>query len=659
MLATIGHSFVARFPFRHLFSLLVFAVAQAGAARDASEASISELEKELETIDTELNSLAQISLNSGVGSIGYRSATFPSAKGKTSIKIDLGQDFRIDEIVLVPTLWRDAQSGFILDGFPLAFDIRIGRDDEEGTLVAEIREESDKLPGIGPLVIPASGETASWVKIETSRLSQRAFDGLYIFQLSEVLVFEGEKNVALRKRVIPLKESQDLDAWNRQNLVDGIVPYVMNSAKGLQSRALVAHGTGEPVIEIDLGEVLPLSGIRLHAADQSDTVPQAYPGDYGLPRRFRVEAAKRADFSDIQVLLEGKIDSIYCTGPMMDWQFPETNCRYIRLVATEPYLSNMGQTGPSKIAFAEIELHSNGRNVALGKAVTSNFPPVGSTRSLSALTDGNNLYGEILPVRKWMNQLAQRDQLENRRPFVTAQLAEHYAQQKINLKLMFWIAVILIAGIGFLILYYRRRSRRQEALIRERISANLHDNLGANLHAIGLLGDLAKEAVDDPEELIDTVERIRLLTERTGRAARDCANMIEATDLFQDLVAEMKRDSKSFLADLKHDLSFGGEDFLKQLSRRRRIDLFLFYKEALINIIRHSGATSVKTRLVADGKEVRLTVTDNGHGHEGEFPASLQRRARLLGAHSSVTQPDSGGTQITLILKTQKFEFFK
>ncbi|MEJ6581525.1 MAG: histidine kinase dimerization/phosphoacceptor domain-containing protein, partial [Akkermansiaceae bacterium] len=538
---------MVRFFSHHLFVALFFVVANTGTARDSKQAPNSELEDELQAIDGELRELAQISLNSGVGPIGYRSMTFPSAEGKTSIKIDLGQEFRIDEIVLVPTLWRDIRSGFVSDGFPLAFDIRVGTaDDEEGTLVAVIGEKSGWLPGIGPLVIPGSGETASWVKIETSLLGRRAFDGLYIFQLSEILIFDGEKNIALHKRVIPSTESLELDAWNRQNLVDGIVPYVMNAAKGLQSRALVAHGTGEPVIEIDLGRVLPLSGIRLHAADQSDTVPQAYPGDYGLPRRFRIEAAERADFSDVQVLLEGRIDSIYRAGPMMEWQFPETDCRYVRLVATEPYLSNEGQTGPSKIAFAEIELHSNGRNVALGKAVTSNFPPMGNTRSLSALTDGNNLYGEILPVRKWMNQLARRHELETRRPVVTAQLTERYGQQKINLNLMFWLAAVLIAGIGFLILYYRRRSRRQEVRIRERISANLHDSLGANLHAIGLLGDLAKEAVDEPEELIDTVERIRLLTERTARAARDCANMIEATDVCQDLVAEMKRDSMSF-----------------------------------------------------------------------------------------------------------------
>ncbi|MDA7675011.1 histidine kinase [Akkermansiaceae bacterium] len=645
------------------FSSFIFlAIISLLAARAAGsdQTLISKLEKKLHVIDAELSSLAQMSLNSGVGPIGYRSLTYPNAEAPVSVKIDLGQEFRIDEVVLVPALWRDFQSGFVSDGFPVAFKILAGtEEDQEGTLLAEFRNESGIPHGIGPLVIPVSGARASWIKIETSRLSKRAFDAKYIFQLSEVLVFEGEKNVALRKRITPSEAAPNIEVWTLQNLVDGIVPYLMNAAQGPQSRALVAHGPDQPLIEMDLGGSIPLSGIRLHAADQSDTVPQGFSGDFGFPRRFRIEGATKKDFTDSKALLEGEINSLYQVGPMMEWQFAEVACRYVRLIATEPYIYKNADTRKPTIAFAEIELYSKGKNVALGKSVTSNASPVTAYRSLTSLTDGSNLYGKILPFREWLAQLARRQELEAQRPVIVDQLTERYARQKTNLQLMFWLATALALGIGFIVLYYRRRSRRQEALIRERISANLHDNLGANLHAIGLLGDLAKDAIDAPEELIDTVERIRRLTERTGRAARDCANMIEATDVCQDLVAEMKRDSMSFLADLEHDLSFQGEDFLKQLSRRRRIDLFFFYKEALINVIRHSGATSVKTRLVADAKQVCLTVTDNGHGYEGDFPASLQRRTRLLGAHSSVTQSESGGTRITLTLKTQKFEFFK
>ena len=187
----------------------------------------------------------------------------------------------------------------------------------------------------------------------------------------------------------------------------------------------------------------------------------------------------------------------------------------------------------------------------------------------------------------------------------------------------------------------------------------MHDELGANLHAIGLLGDLAKDTVDSREELMDTLDRIRSLTESTGSAARNCAHMILAKGICEDLVAEMRRDSRRLLADLDCSITFEGEEILGRLPRRTRIDLYLFHKEALINIIRHSGATEATMQLVANPGETVLTLSDNGCGIASRPPPSLKRRARLLGAVLSVGQPEAGGTRIVLKLKSRKFGILK
>ena len=116
----------------------------------------------------------------------------------------------------------------------------------------------------------------------------------------------------------------------------------------------------------------------------------------------------------------------------------------------------------------------------------------------------------------------------------------------------------------------------------------------------------------------------------------------------------IKKRPARITADLDHSLVFEGEAFLQRLKPRRRIDLFLFYKESLINIIRHSGATEVKTNLSADRNEFNLTITDNGHGLDGDVPSSLKRRARLLGAQVSSSKPESGGTRISLTLGSRR-----
>jgi len=72
--------------------------------------SLSELELRLAEIDNELEQLATLSLNGGVSSIGYQSSEQIQPGRQALLHIDLGEKQLIDQVVLVPTLWRDTLS---------------------------------------------------------------------------------------------------------------------------------------------------------------------------------------------------------------------------------------------------------------------------------------------------------------------------------------------------------------------------------------------------------------------------------------------------------------------------------------------------------------------------------------------------------------------
>lgn len=618
-----------------------------------SEMSLVDLEDRKQAIEEELHGLAHDSLNSGVGPIGYRSRVYDSPNQSEWVQVGLGEETSMDEIVLVPALWRDTELGFVSDAFPEAFRIFVGSGEGKGEMVAEVKDTEDLLPRTAPLMVATPGARGSWVRVEALKLNPRAFDGGHVFQLSELLVLDGEVNRALKRPVTSSNPPLELPAWNRGCLVDGILPYVLNAAHGEQSLAMVGllDSGGHPEIVIDLGSELEVSGIRLHAVDQSDTVPQSFSGDFGLPPQFRIDGASTKEFSEGRLLMEGVLDSIEKVGPIMAWNFPEERVRFVRLTVEEAYQF----VDRPFVGFAEIEVLSKGVNVAKGCEVHVDFAIGDPARQFSSLTDGLNLYGEILPLRQWLSELSRRHDLQVQLPMVEQALTQRYAFQKRLLNWVSWTAVVLGAGIAVLILYHRILSMRQEHRIRERISANLHDELGANLHAIGLLGDLAKDVVDSREDLVDTLNRIRSLSDRTGSAARNCANMIAAKDVCEDLEAEMRRDCSRLLADLDYEIHIEGDKVLRGLKRRRRIDLYLFYKESLVNVIRHSGATHVETHLVAEPSMIRLTVTDNGVGYTGSPSESLKRRARMLGANVELETPESGGTRVVLTLRTRMF----
>ncbi len=627
--------------------------------------SLSKLEARLVEIDEGLAALSHFTLNTGVGAIGYRSQPVDEADLTDRpewIHVDLEKSYWIDQIVLVPTVWRDLERGYVADGFPVAFRILAGGEgDSEGSVLAEYDIGDARLKSVAPVVLAVDPVEVSWIRLEVTRLSPRARDGKYILQLAEIMVFQGPDNHALRKPVSTSGKESVTTAWKAPWLVDGNLPYVMNSSHGEISLPMVSGvDVGErAVMTIDLGRRQPLERLRLYTVEQGDTIPHAYSGEFGIPGYFRIEGALNEDFSDAFVLLEVNFDGILQTAPIMEWAFPEASARYVRMVAEDLYIYQADHVTGTRIGFAEIELLNDSGNVALGKKVTASFRMLSGSASAAALTDGHNLYGRILQPRDWMAELAQRRDLEEERPVVVAEISQRFTRQKKNFRLLIWIALALAASVAFTIFYFRIARQRQEALIRERIAANLHDELGANLHAIGLLGDLAKEAVDSKEDLVDTVDRIRALTMRTGQAASNCANLLEAQGFCEDLVSEMKQDTAHLLGDLDCRFDVSGEAILNELPRRTRLDLYLFYKEALTNIIRHSGATKVESELIADAKSIHLTVIDNGHGLSHDSPKALARRARLLRAEFTVGVPKLGkGTQIDLIVKQRKLRFF-
>ncbi len=620
-----------------------------------------QLEERLASVDCELTELASYSLRSGVGAIGHRSAVHWESDADEWVQIDLGQESTFDQIVLVPTIWRDTRNGFRAEGFPEEFRILVGSaGNPAGKVVASFGKNDKILPRIAPLVVPCPGTVASWVRLEATKLSPRAWDGKYELELAEMMIFRGQENLALHRPVTASSSEGGGGAREKKFIVDGFTPYLMDAAHGEQSIAMVSDvGIGEaPAIELDLGEVRPINRLNFHATDLSDTAPQANDADYGIPRRMLLEGAKSADFSDAVPLAEYRAASIYDTGPIITLQFPETACRYVRLTATEPFINTLGDIKGSQIGVAEIEIFSKDRNAAIGKAAKASFPLAAPSRQFSAITDGRNLYGNILPIRDWLGQLARRHELESERPLIVAELNNRYALQKSILKWMGWLTALLTAAIAAIILVARNLQKRKVAEIRERFAADMHDELGANLHTIRLLGDVALNTLDSPERLKTVLLRSKDLAERTIASVRQGINLFQFGELHEDLPEDMRRAAERILADIEHTISFEGGEVLNRLPPGIRADLFLFFKESLVNISRHSGATQFSIHLTATEKQIRMVISDNGHGipdsENNGVPASLKRRARLLGAQVSAGRSEQGETSIILTFKPRR-----
>jgi len=631
----------------------------------AQERDIDSLRERLEEIDAELDRLASFSLQTSVGPIGWRSNMYTDADHTEWIRIDLGSEQEIDLIALVPALTRGSYNTYHADGFPLSFSILAGSaDDPEGKLIASFEEGDGVLPRIAPLSIACPGTRASWIKVVVTKLGTLAWNGEKVLQLAEVMVFRGKENVALGRPVTTSSQG-DFHQGARQKafLVDGSLPYLMHvpGNKSTAYFARVPHGE-QLSFTADLGEVVPVNGLHLHGIDVSDTVPQANRSNFAFPRHLILEGAMQADFSDARVLYEYRQQSMYEVSSIVCRRFAEHACRFLRITVQEGDHVNTEEIGSivDMVGFAEIELLSAGNNVLTGRELKANFEPIQAHNSPEQLTDGANVFGQIIDTRDWIEQLALRHDLETERPLVAANLDQLFSEQEQQFTLLRNLSVLVGGFLVIIILLSHIIRTRQLTSMRQRLAADLHDQVGANLHAIGLLSDIAREEASKTasgaasDSVVGVIREIRDTTDRTAESVRHCSATLEPHAPLLNIQEDMHRVALRMMEGYDYSITVEGENQIAKLTPLRRADLFLFYKECLVNISRHAYATSFQASLKADQRTLTMTITDNGQGlGDDPTPPSIQRRARILRGKLHIESPvgDTGlGTRITLVI---------
>jgi signal transduction histidine kinase len=628
----------------------------AAAATDAeplpelASLSLKQLEDRLRGIDDQLAQLPKVRMRGGVGSIGYESQLHATAHQREWVQVDLAEPTRIDQIIVVPTIGHDSEHGYSAYSFPISFQIIAGTGkDSEGTVIASFDETSQLNPRQAPLAVSCN-TTASWVRLEVSVMSKRKYNDRLNVQFSELLVFDGTENVALNKKVSSSSVGkQEGLSRSKQYLTDGFMPYRMDSGSGNKANSFRYRGKpdGQPSIDIDLGAAYPLDRIHLHAENMGNLAPAPVPEGFGFPDHFIIEGANEADFSDKVKLLEFRKQSIYDIGPVLMRALPNSLHRYVRLKVLQ---ANQPGRFPRVIRFAEIEVFSKGKNIALGKPAEAG-PPSAHTNNDQLLTDGCNAYGRIPPLRQWLEQLALGHELKRQRPALATELARRYDQQQAKLRYLAWIVALLATGLIITYLGGRLLRNRQLNRYRQRTAADLHDELSADLHTIGLLSDLSKQALHTPERLPALLDRIRLYSDRSAASTHAVIYTLEAESANSDLAVTMERATGKLLADIDYEFSVVGGNHTPRFSPQQITDILLFHKECLINILRHAHATQVRIELQLTHRGLTLTIADNGEGLKDKseiVPRSIRRRARLLNARVRVSQATTRGTCIVL-----------
>ena len=234
----------------------------------------------------------------------------------------------------------------------------------------------------------------------------------------------------------------------------------------------------------------------------------------------------------------------------------------------------------------------------------------------------------------------------------------------------FW-ALIATAVLSLLFSAWRYvvslRLERARALDQERarIARDIHDDLGASLTHIALLGELAQNNIGHPERTRTHVDDIFRAARKLTRSVDEVVWALNpSNDTLARFAAYVSDFTQDFLqaADIHCRLSFPAEWPDRTLQPKTRHDLFLVIKEALHNIVSHSGAKNVRLEIILDGALLRVTIGDDGHGFDpqstvlgrpggGHGLANMRQRMQEVGGTLDIRSAPGEGTTVILEVK--------
>jgi signal transduction histidine kinase/streptogramin lyase len=176
--------------------------------------------------------------------------------------------------------------------------------------------------------------------------------------------------------------------------------------------------------------------------------------------------------------------------------------------------------------------------------------------------------------------------------------------------------------------------RQQEALEQERarIARDIHDQVGASLTQVSLLGEMIESDRNDPEEVAQHARQITQTAVDTTRALDEIVWTVNpSNDTLDGLITYICKYAQDYLAvaGLRYRLDVPPELPSTPVTPELRHNVFLAAKEAITNVVKHARASAVAVRLRVEPGRFSVEIEDDGRGLGGLDPEAAAKRNGL------------------------------
>jgi signal transduction histidine kinase len=190
---------------------------------------------------------------------------------------------------------------------------------------------------------------------------------------------------------------------------------------------------------------------------------------------------------------------------------------------------------------------------------------------------------------------------------------------------------------------------------RKRVSADLHDEIGASLSTIAIFSDITKrKAQNTAPELANELDKIGKKSREMVQTMRDTIWSLN-DDSQQSVWERMYLTATEMLTAkgiaLQWNISLENE--LPELPFNTKRNLFLAFKESINNIVKHANATKVNVECLIMNDGYFLSVVDDGNGfdvqnidNQGNGLKNFEKRMVEIGGTATIESEVKKGTKL-------------
>lgn len=224
-----------------------------------------------------------------------------------------------------------------------------------------------------------------------------------------------------------------------------------------------------------------------------------------------------------------------------------------------------------------------------------------------------------------------------------------------------WVITLFVLGLLGLIIWFIRnrfnqRLQRQKELaqLRTKISSDLHDDVGTILSGLAMQSQMLAYSASGEQK--QSLNEISEMSREAMEHMRDTVWAMDSRkDKYENLIDRMRAFAERNLAlkNFTHEFIVTEVDTKKFIDPEKRQAIYLIFKEAITNIVKHSKGNHVLIGLYMDKAGLHLTVKDNGDAHaqinsDGLGISNMTMRAEKIGGKLYIRRKEGYEVQLDI-----------